>query len=144
MIATDTNILVYAHRTDSEWHERAKSCIESLAEGRVAWGIPWPCVHEFMTIATHPRIYDPPSSITEAVEQVDVWLESPVAVFLHEGAEHWDLLKRQVLAGQVKGPMVHDARIATICVSHGVTELWTADRDFSRFPSVPTRNPLLG
>ena len=121
----------------------ARSCIESLAEGRVAWGIPWPCVHEFRTIATHPRIYDPPSSITEAVDQVDVWLESPVAVLLHEGAEHWDLLKRQVLDGQVKGPMVHDARIATMCVSHGVTELWTADRDFSRFPSVPTRNPLL-
>ena len=58
--------------------------------------------------------------------------------------KHWDLLKRQVLTGQVKGPMVHDARIATICVSHGVTELWTADRDFSRFPNVPTRNPLLG
>ncbi len=105
------------------------------------------------TLAVRSRVYDhcdPPqdlrsaASITEAVDQVDVWLESPVAVFLHESAEHWDLLKRQVLAGQVKGPMVHDARIATMCVSHGVTELWTADRDFSRFPSVPTRNPLLG
>ena len=113
---------------------------------RDAWHGAYPgrAFTSFLTVATHPKIHDPPSSITEAVEQVDVWLESPVAVLLHEGAEHWDLLKRQVLAGQVKGPMVHDARIATICVSHGVTELWTADRDFSRFPSVPTRNPLLG
>ena len=142
MIATDTNILVYAHRTDSEWHERARACIESLAEGRIAWGIPWPCVHEFLAVVTHPRIYNPSSSVAEAVAQVEAWLSSPVAVLLHEGAEHWELLKRHLFAAQVKGPVVHDARIAAICNAHGVTEYWTADRDFSRFPSVPTRNPL--
>ena len=144
MIATDTNILVYAHRADSEWHERARSCIERLAEGRVAWGVPWPCVHEFLAISTHPRIYDPPSTLADAVKQVEAWLEAPVAVLLHEGAAHWDELKQQLLAAQARGPLVHDARIAAICIDHGVTELWTADRDFSRFPELPTRNPLLG
>ena len=143
MIATDTNILVYAHRADSEWHERAKFCIERLAEGRVAWGIPWPCVHEFLAIATHRRIYDPPSTVNEAVEQIETWLEAPVAVLLSEGVAHWDELKGQLTAGRVNGPLVHDARIAAMCISHGVTELWTADRDFSRFPDLPTRNPLL-
>ena len=144
MIATDTNILVYAHRADSDWHERAKSCIERLAEGRVAWGIPWPCVHEFLAISTHPRIYDPPSTPADAVKQVEAWLEAPVAVLLHEGATHWDELKQQLFAAQARGPLVHDARIAAMCIDHGVTELWTADRDFSRFPELPTRNPLLG
>ena len=143
MIATDTNILVYAHRVDSEWHERAKSCIERLAEGRVAWGIPWPCVHEFLAIATHRRIYDPPSTVNEAVDQIETWLEAPVAVLLSEGVAYWDELKGQLMAGRVNGPLVHDARIAAMCISHGVTELWTADRDFSRFPDLPTRNPLL-
>ena len=59
MIATDTNILVYAHRSDSEWHEQAWSGMRSLVEGRATWGIPWPCIHEFMAIVTHPRIYRP-------------------------------------------------------------------------------------
>ena len=36
LIAADTNILVYAHRVDSEWHEQAKARIESLAQGRVS------------------------------------------------------------------------------------------------------------
>jgi predicted nucleic acid-binding protein len=40
--------------------------------------------------------------------------------------------------------MVHDARVAAICIAHGVNEFWTVDRDFSRFPDLPTRNPLLG
>jgi predicted nucleic acid-binding protein len=41
------------------------------------------------------------------------------------------------------GAQVHDARIAALCLHHGVTELWTADRDFGRFPELRTRNPLI-
>ena len=143
MIATDTNILVYAHRSDSEWYEQACSSMRSLVEGRVSWGIPWPCIHEFMAIVTHPRIYRPPSTTEQAIEQVDTWLESPVAVLLAESESHWAILKEQLVAGRIKGPMIHDARIAALCIGHGVTEFWTADRDFSRLPMLPTRNPLL-
>ena len=142
MIATDTNILVYAHRGDSEWHKPARSRIESLARGRVSWGLPWPCVHEFLAIVTHPRVYDPPSTIAEAMDQVDAWLESPVAQLLAETDTHWEVLKPALRNGRVKGPMVHDARVAALCIAHGVTDFWTADRDFSRFPDLASRNPL--
>ena len=143
MIAADTNVLVYAHRTDSEWHTPARACIRGLAQGHVSWGILWPCIHEFLAIVTHPRIFDPPSSIDAAINQIDAWLESPVAALLGETDAHWSILREQLLRAQVKGPLVHDARIAAICVGHGVAEFWTADRDFSRFPSLTTRNPLL-
>ena len=53
MIAVDTNILVYAHRRDSEWHEKAYRLIQSLAEGSAPWAIPWPCLHEFLAVVTH-------------------------------------------------------------------------------------------
>ncbi len=106
------------------------------------WGLPWPCVHEFLGIVTHPRVYAPPSTLEEAVGQVDLWLESPVADLLTETYTHWELLKDLLRKGQVKGPMVHDARVAALCLAHGVTEFWTADRDFSRFPDLPIRNPL--
>jgi uncharacterized protein len=46
--------------------------------------------------------------------------------------------------GRVTGPRVHYARIAALCVYHGVTELWSADRDFGRFGDVKVRNPLIG
>jgi len=142
LIATDTNLLVYAHRDDSEWHEQAALLVRSLAQGRITWGLPWPCIHEFLAIATHPRIYDPPSTVAEALDQVDAWLESPVAELLTETRQHWTVLKELLRSGRVKGSMVHDARIAAVCIAHGVTELWTADRDFSRFPPLVTRNPL--
>ena len=57
MIAVDTNILVYAHRADSPFHDRARLILESLATGARAWAIPWPCAHEFFAVVTHPRIY---------------------------------------------------------------------------------------
>ena len=144
MIAVDANILVYAHRADSKWHEPARSCIGELAGGRVRWGLPWPCIHEFIAIASHPRIYDPPSSTAEALDQVDAWLEAPVAELLAETGAHRTVFKEQLLAGRIRGAAVHDARVAALCIAHGVTELWTADRDFSRFPGLRTRNLLHG
>jgi len=142
VIATDTNLLVYAHRRDSPWHQAAADSILFLAEGRQGWGIPWPCLHEFFAIVTHPRIYDPPSATEQAAEQIDAWLESPVLVLLGEARDHWSILKSLLGAGQVRGPLVHDARVASICIAHGVTELWSADRDFGRFPRLSVRNPL--
>ena len=143
MIAVDANILVYAHRADSAWNEAAIACLDGLAEQGTSWGIPWPCVYEFYTIVTHPRIYEPPSSPKQAVEQLEAWLEAPELTLLAEEAAHWAVLKQQLLRGKVSGPHVQDARIAALCLAHGVTELWTADRDFSRFPALRTRNPLL-
>lgn len=61
MIAVDSNVLVYAHREDSSWYEHANACLVRLAEGRAPWAIPWPCIHEFLAIVTHPRIYNPPT-----------------------------------------------------------------------------------
>ncbi len=144
MIAVDTNILVYAHRSDSPFHEAALTSIKSLAEGKKAWAIPWPCVHEFYGVVTHPRRYAPPSTQAQAADQLDAWLESPRLQLLGESKGHWPALRTLLTAGKVAGAMVHDARIAAICAEHGVRELWTADRDFSRFPALKCRNPLLG
>ena len=143
MIALDSNLLVYAHREDSPWHDQAYARIVELAEGRAAWAIPWPCIHEFLAIVTHPRIYDPPTPLEKALDQVDAWLESPTLVVLSETADYWVLLRTTLLSGRILGPRVHDARIVSICQQHGVSELWTADRDFGRFSGLTVRNPLV-
>jgi uncharacterized protein len=144
MIAVDTNILVYAHRADSEFHEAASATVRGLAEGRSGWAVPWPCVHEFYAISTHPKIYDPPSTRDQAIAQIDAWLSSPTLFLLRDSDDHWVHLRETLLRGKVLGPMVHDARIAAICVAHGVRELWSADRDFGRFDALRVRNPLVG
>lgn len=144
MIALDSNILVYSHRRDSEGHAIARSQMERLASDRQPWAIPYPCVHEFIRNVTDHRIYGDPTSLDRAFEQVVAWLDAPTARLIGEGSHHLDLLGAVAREGRVRGAAIHDARIAAICLEHGVRELWTADRDFSRFPSLKTRNPLVG
>jgi uncharacterized protein len=144
VIALDTNLLVYAHREDSPFHEAAFRRVAELAEGAATWAIPWPCVHEFVAIVTHLRIYAPPTPLARALDQVDAWLESPTLVLLAESAAHWPALRALLADGRVAGPQVHDARIAALCRQHGVRELWSADRDFNRFAGLTVVNPLVG
>jgi toxin-antitoxin system PIN domain toxin len=143
VIAVDTNVLVYAHRRDSEFHRAAAAKVRELAEGRAPWALPWPCLHEFFSIVTHPRIYDPPSQVDQALDQIDAWLETASAVLLAEGETYWPRLRDLLADGKISGPAVHDARIAALCLTHGVQALWTADRDFTRFPRLRTVNPLI-
>ena len=143
MIAVDTNVLVYAHREDAEWHEAATSRVARLAEGRGAWAIPWPCVHEFIAIVTHPRIFSPPTPLGAALEQIDAWFESPSLVLLCESDGHWPALRDLLRGGKIVGPRVHDARVAALCMQHGVSELWSVDCDFGRFPDLSVVNPLV-
>jgi len=143
VIAVDTNLLVYAHRKDSQWHVAAEPAVRSLAEGAVPWAIPWPCLHEFLAIVTHPRIYAPPTPQAAAMAQVEAWLASPTHVLLSEGPGYWEVLEAVLKASKVSGGQVHDARLAALCLHNRVSELWTADRDFSRFSALTTRNPLV-
>jgi len=143
MIAVDTNVLVYAHRRDSPLHEAAASAIRRLAEGTAAWGIPWPCVHEFLSVSTNPRVFKPPSPPAIAVEQVEIWMESPSLRLLGESAGYWGELRASFLGGKLTGAKVHDARIHAICRANVVRELWSADRDFSRMRGLKIVNPCL-
>jgi uncharacterized protein len=144
LIAVDTNVLAYAHRNDSPYHAAAFPVIKSICEGEALWAIPWPCIHEFIGVVTNDRAYPPASSIEQCFAQIDAWMAHGNLKLLGEGPNHLHFLKTLCQEGQIKSAKIHDARIAAICLQHGVTELWTADRDFSRFPQLKTRNPLVG
>ena len=143
MIAIDTQILVYAHRRDSSWHQRARACIVDIANGGIRWAIPLHSLVEFYAVVTRPGLYKPPSTPAQALAQIDFWLEAPTVEVLSEGAETWQVVRPLVTAAAITGPRIYDARIAAVCLAHGVTELWTHDRDMSRFPQLRTRDPLI-
>lgn len=144
MIAIDTNILVFAHRADAFPHEAALAALTPLVESGSPWAIPWPCVHEFIAVATHPRVYKPSSTLAEGLGFFESLLDSPTLHLLAESPGYFKKLREIATAANLRGPRIHDARIAALCLHHGVRELWTADRDFSIFPQLRTRNPLVG
>ena len=143
MIALDTTILVALHRVESIHHPSALAAYRDAGGDGAAWAIPWPCVHEFLGVVTHPRIFSPATPIDIALSAIDSWRARPNIRLLSEDDTYWPILVDLVRAGAIAGPRIHDARIAALCLAHGVRELWTADRDFSRFPKLRTRNPLV-
>jgi toxin-antitoxin system PIN domain toxin len=142
MIAVDTNLLVFAHRGNAPHHQAALEALRPVFEGTSAWALPWPCVHEFISVATNPGIYQPASSLLEALRFLESLFASPPLHLLAESPGYFEKLRDLALAAKLSGPRIHDARIAALCLHHGVRELWTADRDFSLFPKLKTRNPL--
>ena len=142
MSAIDTNILVFAEITTSPQHGRAHAVLRELAEGAVAWAIPWPCVYEFLRVVTHPRVFHPPSPAENVLADLAQILCSPSLHLLNETAAHAELMAALVLDTGVTGNLIHDAHIAALCLEHGVRELITGDRDFSRFATLRTANPF--
>jgi uncharacterized protein len=143
MIAIDTNLLVFAHRADAPDHQAAITALRPVLEGPSSWALPWPCLHEFISITTHPGIYKPASNLADAIGFLESLLGSPQLHLLSESAGYFEKLCELALTAHLKGPRIHDARIAALCLHHGVRELWTVDRDFSLFPQLATRNPLV-
>jgi uncharacterized protein len=89
--AVDTNLLVYAHRSDSSLHERAREFVRALAEGSSAWAIPWPCIHEFLAVVTNPRIWKTPTPVHLALAEVAAWVGSPKLFLLAEDEGYWPI-----------------------------------------------------
>jgi uncharacterized protein len=144
MIAVDTNLLVYAHRSDSPFHAAARKRIETLRVQLGPWAIPWPCIHEFLGIGKHPQGFRKPTPLEVGLACVEGRLAGGNLHLLSEGGSYFEKLREMATAAKLKGPRIHEARIAALCLHHGVRELWSADRDFSAFPQLKVLNPLLG
>lgn len=142
MIALDTNILLHARRRELQHHQEASSLLRDLAEGDNPWALPWPCIYEFLRVLTHSRVFDPPTDLNTALEDLQSLLDSPSLVLLGEGPSHPAHMLRMVKAGSAAGNLAHDAHIAALAIEHGVRELWTLDRDFARFSGLELRNPF--
>ena len=143
MIALDTNLLVYATRAEYPFHKEAHRAITDLAGAGGRWAIPWPCTHEFLGVVTNTKIHRPTTPHNQAMQFLWNCAKFPAFRFIGEGEGYLDILDGLLEKSKASGGMIHDAKIAAICIHHGVSELWTADRDFSRFPKLKTRNPLV-
>ena len=143
MIAVDTNVLVYAHRRESRVGEKAHALMVALAEGDRPWAIPWPCCYEFLSVVTNRRIWkESATTPQQGWRQFQAWISSPTNRLIGETGDFATILGRFVSRPRIVGGVVHDARIAAICVANGADVLLSRDRDFSMFPELTVRDPF--
>jgi len=141
VILVDTNLLLYAYHPRSAQHEASRAWLEAVLSGRGLVRFAWLNLWAFVRIATSPRVFESPLSVSEAEAAVSSWLAQPNAGVLEPGERHWEILRDLMREGQTVGPLVMDAVVAAIAIEHGAT-LHTTDRDFTRFSGLEWTNPL--
>ncbi|MHB9150696.1 MAG: TA system VapC family ribonuclease toxin [Thermoleophilia bacterium] len=137
----DVNVLVYAHRTDTHGHEAFRTWLEETAARDAPFVVPDLVMSGFLRVVTHPRIFDPPTPLEEALKVVEALRAQPNHVSIAPGLRHWDLFTRLCRVANAKGSLVPDAYLAALAIESG-SEWITTDRDFARFPDLRWRHPL--
>jgi len=104
VIAVDTNVLVYAHRRDSEFHRAAAAKVRELAEGRAPWALPWPCLHEFFSIVTHPADLRPAQPGRSGARPDRRVAGDGIGRAAREGETYWPRLRDLLAGGKISDP----------------------------------------
>jgi len=141
VILVDVNVLVYSHREGPIDHERYADWLDAQRRSAAAFGVSELVLSGFVRVVTHPRIFDPPSSIGVALEFTDALRSQPNAVPVVPGRRHWDIFGDLCRASGAKGNLVPDAYLAALAIESGC-EWISTDRDYARFPGLRWRHPL--
>lgn len=142
MIAFDTNLLIYSSQPWYAEHNAARRAIERAHADDRGWGIPLPCIAEFLSAVSHSASVGRPSTSAEAYEFLkSLVIETGAVVWLPSNG-FWEKLTRMAADLQVAGSRIYDLQIALIAFENGATEIWTHDRNFTRIPGLRVHDPL--
>lgn len=141
MIALDSNILIYAHRSGVPEHRAAIRAIEDVAGHAGGWGIAFPCIAEFWAVVTHPASSGRPSTPHEAQSFLDN-LVAAGAKILYPRTGAVARLSKLAVRLEVRGPRIFDLLIGLTCQEDGAREIWSHDRNFVTVPGLVVNDPL--
>jgi toxin-antitoxin system PIN domain toxin len=96
----------------------------------------------FLRIVTHPKIFRSPTSLETAIQYVVGLRSRQNCVMMSPGPRHWEIFEQLCRQTGAKGNLIPDAYLAALAIESG-SEWITADRDFSRFPVLRWRHPLV-
>ncbi|MGI8939929.1 MAG: type II toxin-antitoxin system VapC family toxin [Iamia sp.] len=138
----DTNVLVYASNDQAAEHERARALLDHLAEGPGLVVLLWPTLMGYLRIVTNPSIFASPLRPEVAEASVDALLAQPHIRAAGELDGFWPAYRR--VAGPVapRGNLVPDAHLVALMVQHGITRIWSRDRDLRKFDGITPLDPF--
>ena len=141
MILIDANILIYASNAETDQHAAAYDWLDGQLAGSAPVGLPWASLLAFLRIATNPRAFRSPLTMSTAWEQVSSWLSVETVWAPEPTDRHAAVLANLLALPGVHGNLVPDAHLAALAIEHGLT-LCSTDGDFARFPGLNWRDPL--
>lgn len=140
----DVNVLVYASNEDAAEHERAVALLEHLAAGPGLVVLLWPALMGYLRLATHPAIFSSPLSPEAAASNVDSLLTRPHIRVAGEVDGFWEAFRRTAATVAPRGNLVPDAHLVALMVQHGISRIWSRDRDLRKFDEIRVLDPFAG
>jgi uncharacterized protein len=138
----DTNILVYASHTGSPFHERARALVADLVAGPSLAYFLWPAVLSYLRIVTHPALLGTPLSADEAISNIEAVLAPSHVRVAGEGDDFWRSFRRVAADVKPRGNLVPDAHLVALMREHGVSTIWSHDRDLRKFSGITVKDPF--
>jgi len=132
MILPDVNVLVHAFRGDSPRHEEIRPWLDELVFSDSSFGLSDLVLSGFLRIVTHPRVFDPPTPLDDALSFVETLRDMPNAVILAPGPRHWAIFTRLCRESDAHGNLIPDAYLAAVAIESG-SEWVSTDHGFGRF-----------
>jgi len=142
VILLDVNLLIHATRVEAEQHLRARDWLDEQLRGIERVGLPWASVLGFLRLATNPRVFQSPLTMSLAWENVSHWLAAEPVWMPQPTERHARVLGDLLALPGIHGNLVPDAHLAALAIEHGLT-LCSTDGDFARFPGLRLLNPLV-
>ena len=135
------NVLLHAFRRDAVRHEEYRAWLHGVINGDEPYGISPQVLASVIRISTHPRIFDPASTLKEALDFCRGVLEAERCTVVQPGPRHWQIFAELCQRSRATGNLVPDAWFAALAIESGC-EWITADRDFAQFPGLRWREPF--
>ena len=141
MVLPDVNVLLYAFRTDAPNHEAYRDWLNGLISADTSFAVTDLTLSAFLRIATHPRIFDPPTPLSKAILFAEALRSEPNCIVIAPGNRHWSVFCKLCREANARGNLIPDAYLAALAIESGCI-LATTDRDFSRFADLQWRCPV--
>lgn len=142
-VTIDANVLLYASDERSPRHDPAVALLAQLAAGPGLVYLFWPVAMAYLRIVTHPSVFDQPLDPAEARQNLGQLVDRAHVRCPGEADRFWQVYQDLVGGDAIRGNLVTDSHIAALMHQHGVATIFTADRDFRRFPGITVRDPYV-
>lgn len=142
MILVDANILLYAEDKKSPFHDKARIWWDAQLSGDYPVCLTWMVILAFLRLSTNRKVFETPLTSEQATKRVQSWMAQPCVRIVDPTSKHWEILQKLIVEGQAVANLISDAHLAALAIEHGCT-LYSTDTDFSRFPSLKWKNPLV-
>ena len=141
MYLIDTNVLLRIFRKDDPQHQLIGTVLDELDSRGTETCYSLQNIAEFWNVCTRPAERNGYGLSVAKTNQCVEYIECTMT-FLPDDERVYSIWRQLVLANNVRGVQVHDARLVAIMEAYGVTHILTLNQpDFLRYSNIQAIHP---